>query len=382
MTKMTIAFDGKRASNNRTGLGNYSRHIIELLAKFFPENRYVIFLTKPNKNEQLREILEQYPKIETVLPKKGLWEKLSSLWGVFGIRNEIAEYENIIYHGLSNELPLTIKKTNAKSVVTIHDLIFLKFPKYYKFFDRKIYAYKFRKACENADKIIAVSECTKRDVVDIFNINPDKIRVIYQGCDKVFKTPIPDDVLNNVRKKYNLPDRYLLNVGSIEERKNALLIVKALPLLTEKMPLVIVGKRTKYTAEIEKEAEKLGVKDLLFIFDKVPFEDLAPMYRMSEIFIYPSRYEGFGIPIIEAICCGVPVIAATGSCLEEAGGPDCIYVDPDDEKALAAAIEKFSTDTAFRQNSIDNSKKYVEKFSEKIQANQLIECYKEINDEK
>ncbi|MBO7596986.1 MAG: glycosyltransferase family 4 protein [Bacteroidales bacterium] len=379
---MTIAFDGKRASNNRTGLGNYSRHIIELLAKFFPENRYVIFLTKPNKNEQLREILEQYPKIETVLPKKGLWEKLSSLWGVFGIRNEIAEYENIIYHGLSNELPLTIKKTNAKSVVTIHDLIFLKFPKYYKFFDRKIYAYKFRKACENADKIIAVSECTKRDVVDIFNINPDKIRVIYQGCDKVFKTPIPDDVLNNVRKKYNLPDRYLLNVGSIEERKNALLIVKALPLLTEKMPLVIVGKRTKYTAEIEKEAEKLGVKDLLFIFDKVPFEDLAPMYRMSEIFIYPSRYEGFGIPIIEAICCGVPVIAATGSCLEEAGGPDCIYVDPDDEKALAAAIEKFSTDTAFRQNSIDNSKKYVEKFSEKIQANQLIECYKEINDEK
>ena len=382
MTKMTIAFDGKRASNNRTGLGNYSRHIIELLAKFFPENRYVIFLTKPNKNEQLREILEQYPKIETVLPKKGLWEKLSSLWRVFGIRNEIAEYENIIYHGLSNELPLTIKKTNAKSVVTIHDLIFLKFPKYYKFFDRKIYAYKFRKACENADKIIAVSECTKRDVVDIFNINPDKIRVIYQGCDKVFKTPIPDDVLNNVRKKYNLPDRYLLNVGSIEERKNALLIVKALPLLTEKMPLVIVGKRTKYTAEIEKEAEKLGVKDLLFIFDKVPFEDLAPMYRMSEIFIYPSRYEGFGIPIIEAICCGVPVIAATGSCLEEAGGPDCIYVDPDDEKALAAAIEKFSTDTAFRQNSIDNSKKYVEKFSEKIQANQLIECYKEINDEK
>ncbi len=382
MTKMTIAFDGKRASNNRTGLGNYSRHIIGLLAKFFPENRYVIFLTKPNKNEQLREILEQNPKIETVLPKKGLWKKLSSLWRVFGIRNEIAEYENIIYHGLSNELPLTIKKTNAKSVVTIHDLIFLKFPKYYKYFDRKIYAYKFRKACENADIIIAVSECTKRDVVDIFNINPDKIRVIYQGCDKVFKSPIPDDVINDVRQKYNLPDRYLLNVGSIEERKNALLIVKALPLLTEKIPLVIVGKRTKYTAEIEKEAEKLGVKDFLFIFDKVPFEDLAPMYRMSEIFIYPSRYEGFGIPIIEAICCGVPVIAATGSCLEEAGGPDCIYVDPDDEKALAAAIEKFSTDTAFRQNSIDSSKKYVEKFSEEIQANQLIECYKEIRDEK
>ena len=172
---LTIAFDGKRAANNRTGLGNYSRHIIGLLAKFFPENRYVIFLTKPNKNEQLRKILEQNPKIEIVLPKSGIWKKLSSLWRVFGISKEIAEYENLIYHGLSNELPLTIKKTNAKSIVTIHDLIFLKFPKYYNFFDRKIYAYKFRKACENADKIIAVSECTKRDVVEIFKISPDKI---------------------------------------------------------------------------------------------------------------------------------------------------------------------------------------------------------------
>ena len=372
---LTIAFDGKRAANNRTGLGNYSRHIIGLLAKFFPENRYVIFLTKPNKNEQLRKILEQNPKIETVLPKSGIWKKMSSLWRVFGISKEIAEYENIIYHGLSNELPLTIKKTNAKSVVTIHDLIFLKYPKYYNFFDRKIYTYKFRKACENADKIIAVSECTKRDIVEIFKISPDKIKVIYQGCDKVFKTEISSETLLNVKQKYNLPDRFLLNVGSIEERKNALLIVKALPHLKEKLPLVIVGKRTKYTLEIEREAEKLGVNNLLHIFDKVPFEDLAPIYHLAEVFIYPSRYEGFGIPIIEAINCGVPVVAATGSCLEEAGGHDCQYVNPDDEKALSAAIEKFLYNKEFCKKSVEQSKKYVQRFSEDNQAKQLMECY-------
>ena len=374
---LTIAFDGKRASNNRTGLGNYSRHIIALLAKYFPENRYIIFLTNENKNQQLKEILDQNPNMETVLPK-GLWKKIASLWRVFGIKNELSEYENVIYHGLSNELPLTIKQTNAKSIVTMHDLIFLKHPQYYKFFDRKIYTYKFRKACENADHIIAISECTKRDIVEIFHINPAKISVIYQSCDKVFKTPIPADVLQTVRQKYNLPERFLLNVGSIEERKNALLIVKALPLLKEKMPLVIVGKRTKYTLKVEKAAENLGVKEYVYILDKVPFEDLAPIYHLAKVFIYPSHYEGFGIPIIEAIHCGVPVVAATGSCLEEAGGPDCLYVNPDDEKALAQAIETFLSDNAFLKKSVEKSQKYVQQFSEDMQAKQLMECYKNL----
>jgi len=117
------------------------------------------------------------------------------------------------------------------------------------------------------------------------------------------------------------------------------------------------------------------------ILDHVPFEDLAPIYHLSEIFIYPSRYEGFGIPIIEAINCGVPVIAATGSCLEEAGGENCLYVNPDDEKALSTAIEKLAKrpeNMDFRDNAIAQSKIYVEKFSEEIQAEQLMKCYKEI----
>ena len=382
---LTIAFDGKRAANNRTGLGNYSRHIINLLAKYFPDNHYVVFLSKENKNPQFNEILKQNPQVEIVLPQKWFWKKFSSLWRVFGIKKDIAKIRNVIYHGLSNELPLTIKETGAKSVVTIHDLIFIKFPKYYKFFDRKIYTYKFRKACENADRIIAVSECTKRDIVELFNISPDKISVIYQGCDHVFKEEISQDRLLRVKQKYNLPDRFLLNVGSIEERKNALLIVKALPRLKESLPLVIVGKRTKYTVEVEKNAESLGVGGRLHILSEVPFEDLAPIYRLSEVFIYPSRYEGFGIPIIEAINCGVPVIAAIGSCLEEAGGPDCQYVSPDDEAELAKAIERFLNVTEnenYRNNAIVNSLEYVKRFSEDIQAEKIMKCYQDLSYER
>ena len=375
---LTIAFDGKRAANNKTGLGNYSRHIINLLAKFSPDNRYIVFLPKNGKNPQFQAILGENRNIEVVTPTSRFWKKFSSLWRVFGIRNEISAFQDIIYHGLSNELPLTIKKTPAKSVVTIHDLIFLRFPQYYKFLDRMIYSYKFRKSCQNADQIIAVSECTKRDIVEFFGIEPDKISVIYQGCDKVFKSESDSDTMQNVKRKYNLPDRFLLNVGSIEERKNALLIVKALPILTEKLPLVIIGKRTNYTSKFEKAANDLGVSGLLHILDKVPFEDLAPIYRLSEVFIYPSRYEGFGIPIIEAINCGVPVIAATGSCLEEAGGPDCQYVNPDDENALARAIEHITDkpeNQDYRRNSIAKSQEYVKRFSEEKQAELLMDCY-------
>ena len=125
-------------------------------------------------------------------------------------------------------------------------------------------------------------------------------------------------------------------------------------------------------------AENLGVKEYVYILDKVPFEDLAPIYHLAKVFIYPSRYEGFGIPIIEAIHCGVPVVAATGSCLEEAGGPDCLYVNPDDEKALAQAIETFLNDNAFLRKSVEKSQKYVQQFSEDMQAKQLMECYKNL----
>ena len=161
-----------------------------------------------------------------------------------------------------------------------------------------------------------------------------------------------------------------------------MLLVKALPLLKEKLPIVIIGKRTKYTTEVENMAEKLGVGNLLHIYDNVPFDDLAPIYRLSEVFIYPSRYEGFGIPIIEAISCKVPVIAATGSCLEEAGGPDCQYVNPDDENELAKAIEIITDipkNQYFRSTTITNSLEYVKRFSEENQAEELIKCYKEIS---
>lgn len=165
---MKIGFDGKRAVQNYTGLGNYSRYIAEILCRFYPENSYLLYAPKKRDNKRLEKLTEQFRQLSIIYPKGTFWKKLSSIWRIKGITRQLEEEEINLFHGLSNELPLNIHKSPIKSIVTIHDLIFLRFPQYYHFIDRKIYTYKFRKACENADRIIAISECTKRDIIDYF----------------------------------------------------------------------------------------------------------------------------------------------------------------------------------------------------------------------
>ena len=149
-----------------------------------------------------------------------------------------------LYHGLTNELPLGIHKSGIKTVVSIHDLIFIRFPELYPYFDRKIYKSKFKYACKIADKIIAISQQTKSDIIKYFGIKEEKIEVIYQGCHPIFQKPLPTEELERIKQQYQLPEKYVLNVGTIEKRKNLLSLVKAIKPL-EDINLVIVGKKNK-----------------------------------------------------------------------------------------------------------------------------------------
>lgn len=375
---MKIGFDGKRAVQNYTGLGNYSRYIADILCHYYPKNDYILYAPKKRENARLCALTEQYKQLCLAFPTSGIWKKFSSLWRVCGMTKQL-EIENIdLFHGLSNELPLNIRKSSVKSIVTIHDLIFLRFPKYYHFIDRKIYEYKFRKACENSDRIIAISECTKRDIIQYFKISPDKIDVVYQGCDNSFTLPVSEEKKKEVRKKYQLPEHYILNVGSIEERKNILLAVKAMPMLPAHIHIVIIGKRTNYTEKIEEFVCEHGLEERVHILSNVPFDDLPTLYQLAEIFVYPSRFEGFGIPIIEALNSGVPVVAATGSCLEEAGGPDSIYVDPDDVQGVANAFKQVYADSEKRIEMIEKGVGYAKQFSERKQAEEIMNIYNQL----
>ena len=377
---MIIGFDAKRAAQNRTGLGNYSRFVIRSLSETFPDSRFLMYVPNERRTEYLDEIPPS-DNLGVVFPVKALWRRMRSLWRVWGMSGALKADGVNIFHGLSNELPLTIRRASCKSVVTIHDLIFLSHPHCYHFIDRKIYDFKFRRACVNADRIIAVSHYTKRQIVERYGVAADKIDVVYQGCDPVFAVPVPQSRLIDVARRHALPEQFLLYVGSIEERKNLLLAVEAVARLAargERVHLVAVGRRTSYLDKIERRVAEEGIEDLFHVYHGVGYTDLPSFYRLASAFVYPSRVEGFGIPLLEAITAGVPAIGCTGSCLEEAGGPSSLYVSPDDVEAMSAAISRIMSDDALRCAMISEGLSYSRRFAAPTLAQDLMAVYQKV----
>ena len=368
---MNIGFDGKRAANNLTGLGNYSRSLLAQLLKLFDQNQYFVYTPKVNKNPQIIAFFEAH-QLQLRLPTPG---SIKLIWRSFGIKKQLIHDKIDLFHGLSQEIPIGLRKEKIKSVVTIHDLIYLRYPEYYKTIDRYIYNKKSEYACKNSDQIIAISERTKKDIIEFYAIPEDKIEVIYQSCDDSFKKIQQLEVQKEVIKRYELPDKYLLNVGTIEPRKNLLLVIEALQAIDPAYKLVVVGKPQAYAKLVKAEITRLNLNDRVVFLEKIPFEDLPVIYQMATVFIYPSLYEGFGIPIIEALYSKVPVIAATGSCLEEAGGPASIYISPSNSKELALQTNKILANKELQKHMTEEGLKYVQKFDNQLLAKQLMSCY-------
>lgn len=369
---LRIGFDAKRAFLNKTGLGNYSRATIKNLAENFPQNEYYLYTPKVRTGFG-PDFLHVLNNIKTKLPAAAF----KFLWRSKSIVADLKRDQIQLYHGLSQELPIGIKKSGIKTVVTIHDLIYLKYPEYFSFINREIYAWKARTACENADLIIAVSQQTKTDLIQHFNVSPQKIKVVYQGCDPAFRQQENEAIKEAVRTKYRLPEKFILNVGTIETRKNLLIIAKALKNITADIFLVVVGRQTKYADEIKNYLVKEALQNRVLFLSDVSFRDLPAIYQLAKVFVYPSRYEGFGIPIAEALSSGTPVIAATGSCLEEAGGPDSFYVDPDDEIGFAKQINLVLADNQLKLKMKTKGLEYVRQFEEKNIAQNLMNVYQQ-----
>ena len=372
---MNVGFDAKRITHNRTGLGNYGRFIVRVLSTYYPGNKYHLYSPSKSKGRLCSE-LEGDANINFHYPDRFIFRLFKAVWRSGALMSSLKKDKIELFHGLSNELPYGLRKNSIRSIVTIHDLIFLRYPQFYKPIDRWIYTKKFRTACRQADRVIAISEMTKQDIIRFFNIDEDKISVVYQGCDVSFTHAVTSEKKESVRTAYHLPSRFILNVGSIESRKNLLLIVKAMKYLKEDIELVAIGKRTPYADEVEQYARENGLSDRVRLISNVSFADLPAVYQMADLFVYPSFFEGFGIPIIEAMHSRVPVIAATGSCLEEAGGPDSIYVNPNDEQDLAEQISLILSSPALGEQMKKAGVEYVKRFSDEAIARDIMQVYR------
>ena len=368
---MNIGFDAKRLFFNQRGLGNYSRDTVRILSHQRPDNHYYLF-TPSTKNAIPFTLQENCP----IVQPKGLFERqLPSVWRSYWSSRDIKRLNLDIYHGLSHELPVGIEKTGAKSVVTMHDIIFLKYPHLYPFIDRKLYERKYLRSCRVADVVVAISEQTKRDLIEYASIDDRQIRVVYQGCQPIFNLTATASEKSRISNKYNLPESFLLNVGAIEKRKNQALIVKAMAENNIDFPLVIVGRPTAYLDELKAYVKKMGVESRVIFLTNVPAADLPLLYQLSRLFIYPSLFEGFGIPILEALNSGVPVIASTGSCMEETGGEGSYYIDPKDSDELGMAILSLLNDGDKRKKMVEAGKIHARLFSDEAIADTLFSIY-------
>ena len=210
------------------------------------------------------------------------------------------------------------------------------------------------------------------------DVPEEKITVVYQGCHKAFKQTYTEDEKAAIRQKYQLPKRFVLNVGAIESRKNALEIVKAIDPL-EDISLVLVGKPTKYYEEIKAYCEEHNLSERVQLLSGVSMEDLAIIYQLATVFCYPSVFEGFGIPIIEALFSKTPVITSKGSCFSEAGGEHSIYVDLDRAAAeIRDAIVNITKDEALRTQMIVKGYHYAQRFTDDAVFQELIKVYNQV----
>ncbi|MFZ6008844.1 MAG: glycosyltransferase family 4 protein [Bacteroidota bacterium] len=373
---MNIGFEAKRFFKNYTGLGNYNRFVVEALSRFFPEHHYFLYTPVQVRHPEPDAITSRH-HVKVVTPHSFYsYLKLGSLWRTLGISSHSVTKSLNIFHGLSQELPFNLPFP-VKKVVTVHDLIFFRYPEFYNPIDVAIYKRKVKSACERADKIIAISRQTADDLNEFLGVDDSRIEIVYQGSHPIFTKEVPADELKQVKQKYHLPDRYILSVGTIESRKNLELLVRAIaPLPLEvSIPLVVVGRPTKYLEKVRAIARDLKVLHRVVFVHQASFQDFPAIYQGARVFVYPSLFEGFGIPLIEAIKCRVPVITSTGSCFSEAAGPDARYVDPQNPQELTRELERVLTDENLRTEMIAKSSEYIKKFEPEAIAKELFKVY-------
>lgn len=367
---MIIGFEAKRLFQNFSGLGNYSRNTVNLLSEFYPDNSYLLFAPI---------LTNLYPvphNVTVIIPKSKFSQRFRPYWRLYKVSDLLKPNKVDIYHGLSNVLPFGLKRSGVPSVLTVHDLIFLRFPEFYKKIDSMLYRFITIRSCHRATKVLAISQQTKNDLIELLGIDAGKIEVIYQSCDKKYYEKVDEDRKKVVRSKFNLPEKFILCVGTIEQRKNQLAILEGVVHEKLDIPVVLVGKPTEYKKQLDEFILESDIRKQLIFLHQTTSEELQTIYQLAEIMVYPSFFEGFGLPVLEAQASGCPVITSNISSLPEAGGDAALYVDPANSKQIGAAIRELLTDSKLKSDLIQKGIANSLKFNDQAVAENLMKLYR------
>jgi glycosyltransferase involved in cell wall biosynthesis len=348
------------------GINWYIHNLLLNLALADQENQYTVFLGDrrflPNPGLTLRTSW-----LPTTHPLVRIgWEQL--------VQPFVLWQEKIdLLHSLAFVTPLV---SPCPSVVTIYDLSFLLFPLGFKHSKRLYLTLLTRPSARKARRIITISESTKRDTVLLLGVSPEKVDVVYCGVDKAFH-PLPEREVASFRQKRGLPERIILFLGTIEPRKNVARLVEAYSRLEDgQVKLVIGGARGWLYEEVFARVEELDLTGDVLFPGYIPPDELPLWYNAAELFVYPSLYEGFGLPPLEAMACGTPVITSNVSSLPEVVGEAGLTVDPMDSEGLAEAMNQVLGDGALRQSMRERGLARASRFSWAKAARETVEVYR------
>ncbi|OGC74297.1 MAG: hypothetical protein A2145_04775 [candidate division Zixibacteria bacterium RBG_16_40_9] len=364
---MRIGIDVRKI--NDFGIGTYIQNLIKYLLEADKLNQYFLFFNHQDINS-FNYPKEQVIKLINNSPKYSIREH-------FSLSHQAQKYNLQLFHEPHYTLPYFLK---CKKVVSIHDLIHLKFPQNLP--NRRAYIYaKFMigQAIKKADKILAGSENTKNDMVEIFKTKAEKIEVIYYGVDEIFKPLKGQNLLENFKNKYKLTNKYILYSGSIRKHKNLENALRAYALLKdESYHLVIAGVGLQNQKDLEPLLNELKIAEKVKITPFLDYSELVLLYNSASVLFFPTLYEGFGLPVLEAMACGIPVISSNNSSIAEVSAEAAILVDPLNLKKMADALEKVLEETSLRQRMVSLGLERAKIFSWEKTAQATLRVYREL----
>ena len=369
-TPMRIAFDETTLTPNRTGIGYYSEHLLSHLAAEFTEDEWVVISNQPlalSDPLPLHRRLDAEGKIPWRIP----WIQLTAPRLLQQVDPDVAHFTNSI-------CPL---RSPVPTVLTIHDMSLELFPHLHPR-RRRLTRWLVRRCARRAQAVIAVSESGRRNICAILGVSSRQVVVVREAAALAFR-PIDDrETLQQVRSRYHLPERFLLHVGTIEPRKNLVNLVQAFSRVRDSghldLSLVLVGKWGWGIQQVQETIETLGLRSLVRLPGYIEFGDLPALYSLAVATIYPSLHEGFGLPVVEAMACGSPVITSANSSLIEVAGDAALMLDGPNPSAIATALRRLLNSRDLREELAGRSLQNVRRFSWSRAAAETHQVYEDV----